>query len=76
MQDRHETIPEGKTLLVKKLEELVRAYPSGKQIADEVAGSSEETAELFSSRYRPASRKGIDEGADEPDGVNIRFSPR
>jgi membrane protein len=75
-QNVSETVLEEQTLLGKKLEELAQASPSGKEIADEVAGSSEETAELFSSRYRPAFRTGEEEGGEAPDGVNIRFAPR
>jgi hypothetical protein len=71
-----DTIPEEQTLLGKKLEELAQSHLGGKEIGDEVAGTSEETAELFSSRYRPALLKGTEEGGDEPDGVNLRFAPR
>ena len=76
MQKPGNSIPEEQTLLGKKLKDLVQSHQDGKEMADEVAGTSEETAELFSSRYRPASRKGIEGGGDEPDGVNLRFAPR
>lgn len=76
MQNVHETVVNDKTLLAKKLNELAAAQPGGKEAADRVAGTSEETAELFSSRYRPALRKREEESGDEPDGVTIRFATR
>jgi hypothetical protein len=65
-----------KTLLSKKLEELAETHESGRAIADQVASSSEVTAALFSSWYRPAYRKGHEQVGEEPDGVNVRFATR
>ena len=76
MPEPNPPISEENTLLAKKLHELASLNPSGKVLGDEVAGSSEETAELFSSRYRPALLRDTDLGGDQPDGVNIRFGTR
>jgi hypothetical protein len=67
---------EADTLLEKKLEELIESGVSAAEIAEEVAGSSEATAELLSSRYIPPLVRGTDLGGDAPDGVAIRFAPR
>jgi hypothetical protein len=67
---------EADTLLDKKLDELIRSGKSAALSGDEVASSSEATADLFSSRYYPAQLHGRDLGGDTPDGVNIRFAPR
>jgi hypothetical protein len=65
-----------RTLLAKKLEELAQSQESAREIAEEVAGTSEATAEVFSSRYVPASLQGENLGGDTPDGVTLRFAPR
>jgi hypothetical protein len=67
---------EQNTLLAKKLEDVAQSKENGKAVADKIAGSSEETAELFSSRYTPSALKDKQLGGDEPDGVTIRFAPR
>jgi hypothetical protein len=64
------------TLMAKKLADLAQSNDSGKALADRVAGSSQETAEIFSSRYTPAALKDKQLGGDAPDGVAIRFAPR
>ncbi len=64
------------TLLGKKLEDHTHSGASGKTIADKIAGTSEETAELFSSRYTPARLNAGEIGGDAPDGVSIRFAVR
>ena len=76
MYHRNELAFENNTLLAKKLEDLAQSKESGKAIADRVAGSSQETAELFSSRYTPPALKDKQLGGDAPDGVMIRFAPR
>ena len=67
---------EAETLLDKKLAELFESGESMAEIAEEVAGSSEATAELFSSRYIPPLVRGVDLGGDTPNGVTIRFATR
>jgi hypothetical protein len=48
------------------IERLTRITTDGRQLAGLVAGSSEETAALFASGYRPQSELGQDLRADEP----------
>jgi hypothetical protein len=48
------------------IERLARATPGGRQLAGRVAGSSEETAALFDSGYRPQTEWGEDPRADRP----------
>jgi len=67
---------ENNTLLAKKLAVLAQSKQGGKAIADRIAASSQETAELFSSRYTPPALRNKELGGDQPDGVIIRFAPR
>ncbi len=44
----------------RKLERLARAMPDPAELSDKVAGTVEETADLFSSEYKPSSEWGED----------------
>jgi hypothetical protein len=48
----------------RKLSEWARTTSSVRELANRVAGSSEETAALFDSGYRPQSELGTDPRAD------------
>jgi hypothetical protein len=50
----------------RRLAELARTIASAKELADKVAGSSEETAALFDSRYRAQSELGVNPRHDAP----------
>ena len=64
-----------RTLLDVKLRELAESTNSAKALSDEVSGSSEETAHVFSTHYEPAYLKNsVGLGGDEPNGVSIRFA--
>ncbi len=41
-----------------QLEELKKAHPDPKDLSNKVAGTSEETAGLFNSPYKPESEQG------------------
>ncbi len=64
------------TLLEKKLNELAHSDKSAREITEEVAATSEETAELFSTRYTPPLLRDENLGGDMPNGVTIRFAVR
>jgi hypothetical protein len=43
-----------------RLEELKKSHPDPRDLSNKVAGTSEETAALFNSPYKPESELGID----------------
>ena len=43
----------------ERLEEIKRAHPDPLDLSNKVAGTSEETAGLFSSPYKPETEQGI-----------------
>jgi hypothetical protein len=43
-----------------RLEELKKSHPDPRDLSNKVAGTSEETAGLFNSPYKPESELGID----------------
>jgi hypothetical protein len=43
-----------------QLEELLMSHPNPRDLSNKVAGTSEETAGLFNSPYKPESEQGID----------------
>jgi hypothetical protein len=44
-----------------QLEELKKSHPDPKDLSNKVAGTSEETAGLFNSPYKPESEQGIEQ---------------
>ncbi len=44
----------------RKLERLMRNHPDPRDLSDRVAGTSEETADLFNSEYKPWTEWGED----------------
>jgi hypothetical protein len=44
----------------ERLEELKKSHPDPLDLSNKVAGTSEETAGLFNSPYKPESEQGID----------------
>jgi hypothetical protein len=48
----------------ERIERLARKTASGRELGDRVAGSSEETAAIFDSGYRPQSEWGEDPRAE------------
>jgi hypothetical protein len=44
----------------RKLRELLKKHPDPRDLASRVAASSEATAELFTSEYKPESEQGVD----------------
>jgi hypothetical protein len=49
-----------------RVQELARTTRSARELANKIAGSSEETAALFNSPYRQQSELGIDPREDAP----------
>lgn len=45
----------------ERLEQLKKSHPDPKDLANKVAGTSEETAGLFNSPYKPETEQGIEE---------------
>ncbi len=44
----------------RRLEDMAKAHPDPRDLASKAAGTSEETAGLFNSPYKPESEEGID----------------